>query len=200
MLYNRINKAPALFALLVLGCLLCSAPLQAALAAQAGKKVPTAITSAHMEYDANAQIVRFSGNVHVKRPDFELWSDTMNVYLDASSGSGQGGEGLGAGMEAGDIDRIVAQGEVRMKSEDKQGNCDKATYYAKEDRFVMEGSPQLKDSKQSTITGGSIVHYFSSNRSEVLNNAGVVFYAPDKTESAKNGAKKNGPALDGLQP
>ena len=176
----------------------------------AENKVPTAITSGRMDYDANAQTVRFSGNVHVKRPDFELWSDSMTVYLEgsgksASKDESSGGSGIGSGMEAGDINRIVAIGKVRMKSEDKSGTCDKATYYAKEDRFVMEGSPVLKDSKQSTISGGSIVHYFNTNRSEVLNNAGVVFYAPDKTDAKGNGknenkGKKSGMSLDGLVP
>ncbi len=86
-------------------------------------------------------------------------------------------------MEAGDIDRIVAEKNVRLKSEDREGTCNKATYYAKDDKFVMEGSPRLWDNKQSTITGGTVVHYLSTNKSEVLNNAGITFYAPDKTDS-----------------
>lgn len=176
-------------------CLFCT-PLFAAAKAEAPKKVPTAITSARMDYDANVQTVRFTGNVHVKRPDFEMWSESMTVYLD-DSGKGQGGDSeLAAGMDAGDIDRIVAIGKVRLKSESRVGTCDKATYFAKEDRFLMEGAPVLKDGKQSTISGGRIVHYFSTNRSEVLQDPHVIFYAPDKTE----GGKKNGPAMEGVKP
>lgn len=147
----------------------------------APKKVPTTIVSGRMEYDANAQTVVFLGNVHVTRPDFELWADKMTVYL---QNSGNGGDGaLTQGMEGGDIDRIVAEKNVRMKSEDREGTCNKATYYSKEDKFVMEGSPRLWDNKQSTITGGTVVHYLGTNKSEVLNNAGITFYAPDKTDS-----------------
>lgn len=146
------------------------------------KRVPTTIQSGRMNYDANAQTVVFIGNVHVTRPDFELWSDKMTVYLE-NSGNAGATEGVAQGMEAGDINRIVAEKNVRLKSEDREGVCNKATYYAKDDRFVMEGSPRLWDSKQSTITGGTIIHYLSSNKSEVVNNAGVTFYAPDKSDS-----------------
>ena len=90
-------------------------------------------------------------------------------------------------MEAGDIDRIVAEKNVRMKSEERHGSCNKATYYAKDDKFVMEGNPLLWDNKKSTISGGTIVHFLSTNKSEVQNSAGFTFYAPDKTE---NGSSK----------
>lgn len=165
-------------------------------AAEAGapKKVPTTINSGRMDYDANAQTVLFSGNVHVKRPDFELWSDKMTVYLDKSGGDSAASEDLSStGMEAGDIDRIVAEGNVRMKSENRKGTCKKATYYTKTDRFVMEGSPVLMDDKQSTISGGTIVHYFGTNRSEVLRGAGVTFYAPDKTEESRKPGTSSAP-------
>lgn len=148
------------------------------------KKIPTTIQSHRMEYDANAQTVLFSGNVHVKRTDFELWAEKMTVYLEKSGQkSASEEEGTQGGMEAGDINRITAENNVRLKSQGREGSCQKATYYAREDKFVMEGSPRLWDSKQSTITGGTIVHYLSANRSEVLNSAGVTFYAPDKTDS-----------------
>lgn len=155
----------------------------AAFAAQAApKNVPTTIQSGRMEYDSNAQTVLFIGSVYVKRPDFELWADKMTVYLE-KTGSGASDNPAAQGMEAGDIDRIVAEKNVRLKSEDREGTCNKATYYAKDDKFVMEGSPRLWDSKQSTITGGTVVHHLSTNKSEVLNNAGITFYAPDKTDS-----------------
>jgi lipopolysaccharide export system protein LptA len=159
-----------------------------ALSAEAAQKaparnLPTTITSGSMEYDANGQTVVFIGKVHVKRTDFELWADKMTVYLDKSGRPVASGENSPTGgMEAGDIDRIVAEKNVRMTSNDKEGTCNKVTYYAKEDKFVMEGSPVLRDQKKSTITGGTVVHYLSANRSQVLDGGGVTFYAPDRTE------------------
>ncbi|MDR2668788.1 MAG: LptA/OstA family protein [Desulfovibrio sp.] len=156
-------------------------PLYAAESAERGR-VPTAVNSGRMDYDADAQIVLFSGNVYVKRPDFELWAAKMTVYLDKSGKKPTDADAQG--MEAGEIDRIVAEGNVRMKSDGRQGTCERATYYARQDKFVMEGAPRLQDGKQSVITGTTIVHYFSNNHSEVLNNAGVIFYTPEKTDNA----------------
>ncbi|MDR0826332.1 MAG: LptA/OstA family protein [Desulfovibrio sp.] len=151
-------------------------------------KIPTSITSGRMDYNADALTVLFSGNVHVVRPDFELWSDKMTVHLDKSTQKPAGSSESG-GMEGGDIDRIVAEGSVRLRSENRSGTCNKATYYAKNDRFVMEGAPRLQDERQSIITGGTIVHHFATNHSEVLNSAGVTFYTPDKSEGS--GANKS---------
>ncbi|MDR1685873.1 MAG: LptA/OstA family protein [Desulfovibrio sp.] len=171
----------------ILHVVLCSAlllvflhPLYAAESAARGR-VPTSVNSARMDYDADAQIVTFSGNVYVKRPDFELWAAKMTVYLDKSGKKPADADAQG--MEAGEIDRITAEGNVRMKSEGRQGTCERATYYARQDKFVMEGAPRLQDGKQSVITGSTIVHYFSNNHSEVLNNAGVIFYTPEKTDN-----------------
>jgi lipopolysaccharide export system protein LptA len=180
---NGMNKA--LFFLCPAFLLIALCPLYAAESPARGR-VPTSINSGRMDYDAEAQIVSFSGSVHVQRPDFELWSSKLTVYLDKTGKKPSGADA--GGMEAGDIDRIVAEGEVRMKSGNRQGTCDRATYYAKQDKFVMEGSPALRDSKQSVITGRTIVHYFSANHSEVLNNAGVVFYTPEKTDGNEAGA------------
>jgi lipopolysaccharide export system protein LptA len=158
---------------------------QTAAAEQSGipRKVPTTITSNSMDYDANAQTLLFLGNVHVKRPDFELWSEKMTVYLDKSGKSnGSAAQSSTAGMEAGNIERIVAEENVRLKSESNTGTSKKATYYAKEDKFVMEGNPVLKDNKQNTVTGTRIVHFLSSNRSQVIGGGMATFYSEDRTE------------------
>lgn len=176
---NGINRR--FFSFLLVFCFCCAAAGQT-LAAENVKKVPTTINSRRMDYDANANTVLFTGDVHVKRPDFELWADKMTVYLE-KSGNGAVSEDMATGMQGGEIDHIVAENNVRLKSQGREGSCSKATYYAKDDRFVMQGSPKLWDNKQSTITGGTIIHHLGSNKSEVLSNAGVTFYAPDKTDS-----------------
>jgi len=63
---------------------------QATAAEQPGsqRNIPTTITSDRMDYDAHAQTVVFLGNVYVKRPDFELWSEKMTIHLDKSGKSG----------------------------------------------------------------------------------------------------------------
>ncbi len=150
-----------------------------ALAAEAGT-VPTNISAAKMEYNADKQTVVFSDSVHVKRPDFELWSDKLTVHLDRSQKGGAAPASDDVeGMKAGRIDKIVALGHVRMKSEDKEGTCGKATYYAAKDLFVMEDNPVLRQ-KDNVIRGITISHYMKSGRSEVAR-PNATFSAPDHT-------------------
>ena len=169
-----------LFSLILSGQAVAAAPTGQG----APKKIPTTITSGRMDYDANGQTVVFLGDVHVKRPDFELWSEKMTVYLDKSNKQSSS-EGQTAGMEAGNIDHIVAEKNVRLKSENNSGTCDKATYYAKEDKFVMEGNPILRDNKQSTVKGSTIIHYLSTNRSQVMRGT-ATFYSEDRTEGGNS--------------
>lgn len=148
------------------------------------KRVPTSIKADRMEYDADGQTVVFNGNVHVTRPDFELWSAKLTVYLDKSNKKNADPETGGAGgMQAGNIDRIVAEKDVRMKSDDKEGSCQKATYYAKTDKFVMEGNPILTGKDKSHIAGTVITHYLKANRSEVQNPK-ATFFTQDKTDTS----------------
>jgi len=189
-----ISLSLAVAALLLL--LVCGR--QATAAEQGGipRNVPTTITSDRMDYDANAQTLVFLGNVHVKRPDFELWSEKMTVYLDKSGKTtDSAAPSSTAGMEAGNIERIVAEKNVRLKSENNTGTSDKATYYAKEDKFVMEGNPILKDNKQNTVTGTRIVHFLSSNRSQVIGGGTATFYSEDRTQG--DGSPAPAPAMPG---
>jgi lipopolysaccharide export system protein LptA len=179
------------FALIAVFVFACATALAAQRSSGSGGKVPTSIKAASMEYNAQSQVVLFSGNVYVKRPDFELWASRMTIYLDKSARKNTESDPGAAeqDMRAGEIDRIVADKNVRMKSADKEGTCDKATYFAKEDKIVMEGGPVvLRDKDKSTIKGNIVTHYLSSNRSEVKGQGGVeaVFFTPDKVEKGGN--------------
>ena len=179
-------------------CLLLLLAAQSVAAPAGQKKVPTNIQSEGMEYNAANQTVVFSGNVHVTRPDFELWSKKLTVYLKKSPQDSSTTNAAG-GMRAGDIDRLVAEGNVRIKSEDKSGECEKATYYADTEKVVMEGSPVLRD-PDTTIKGTTITHYMNENRSQVGGGVNATFETPDKTTDGsgpmglggkpKNGSKK----------
>ena len=188
MICTYLRKAAAgLF--LGVALIVCGGITHAAAPEKKTGKIPTNISAAHMEYNANAQTVIFTGNVHVKRPDFELWAAKMTIYLDKSGKpEAQENDNGTGGMQAGDIDRIIAEKNVRMKSDTKQGTCEKATYFAKQDKFVMEGNPVLSDKDKSQIKGKKVIHYMSSNKSEIEGGVDAVFFAPDKTDR-KGGGK-----------
>lgn len=156
--------------------------------------VETRILSNEMTYFASGQKVRFSGAVHIIRPDFELWADTLTVYLEknAKPASKSTTDALPTGMDAGDVERIVAENNVRMKRGTSIGNANKINYVTKTGIFTMEGNPSLND-KGSIITGHIIKYYTNENRSEVLGAPGkqvqVVFPSSKKKSTVKRSKK-----------
>ncbi len=85
-----------------------------------------------------------------------------------------------AGMKAGDLDHLVAEGSVRMRSEDKQGECEKATFYTETDKIVMEGSPKLWNA-ENAIEGRVITHFVEKNYSRVDGGVNATFQTPDNS-------------------
>lgn len=149
---------------------LAAAPALAAEPAADLAKTPTKIESDSMRYDQAAGTVVFTGKVHVKRPDFALWSDSLTVHF-APQDQAKAQEKGGAAPEAGRIEKIVAKGAVRIEREGKVGTCETATYLVQQGLFSMEGNPVLKDGA-NTVTGQVVKLYFKDNRSEVLGGEG----------------------------
>ena len=75
--------------------LFCSAPLWAAPVTppKPAKNVETRITSDQLTYLAEKQLVIFDKNVHVVRPDIEIWADRITVYLKPPKGDAQKKDG-----------------------------------------------------------------------------------------------------------
>lgn len=134
--------------------------------AWAAPSVPVKISSNSMQYSQKADQVVFSGAVHVTRLDIELWSDTLTVILDKKQGSGNS---TAAGFdEQGAINKIIAQGNVRIKADKgRSGNCGKATYDAKSEVLTMEDNPILMEGANK-IQGEVIKLFIKENRSEVV--------------------------------
>ncbi len=151
--------------------------------AHAQEEIPIRITSDKLSYDATGQNVRFQGKVHVTHPDAQLWADSITVVL-SSSGNREKKEGENPAMDPGQIDRIIAEGNVRVAMQDgKNGSCAKATYNLGTGILTMEGQPILRDGENS-IQGHTINFYVKENKSEVLGSSDkpveAIFTAPKR--------------------
>lgn len=169
--------------------LLCAAPLKAAPVTppRPAQNVETRITSDQLTYLAEKQLVVFDKNVHVVRPDMEIWADKITVYLKPPKNKNEGeGGSMPGGMAAGDVDKIVAERNVRMKSENRSGTCAKATYTMDNGILLMEGDPSLTDG-ENTVTGETIRYYTEENRSEVLGGS------KKRVEAVFSGSKTSSP-------
>jgi lipopolysaccharide export system protein LptA len=153
------------------------------------KDIPTKITSDKMVYQSKGNKVIFESNVHVLRDDFELWSDKLYVFFKekgAAHGSSTAHEGkkksanatgLVSAKEqeqlqpgAGDIDKIIAEGNVRFLRDGKRGECARITFDPETKEIRMEGNPKVMEGKNE-ICGEVIILNLKNNTSEVIGNS-----------------------------
>lgn len=144
---------------------------------------PVRITSDKMVYSQTENAVVFSGNVHGAQADMAIWAAKLTAYFaDKARRPGAQQEGGGADLGGGKIDRIVAEGDVRLVAGKNEGACGQLTYFVNEGVLRMEGNPILREG-QNTVRGDVIKYYLKEKRSEVLSGAQrrveAVFFTPD---------------------
>lgn len=127
-------------------------------------QVPVKILSDKMEYVQENNSVVFTGNVHVDREDFQIWSDQLTVFMESSGEEGQQ-QGMGPDGSQ-DIEKLLAVGSVRIERDQQVGTSEKATYWTKRGVVVMEGNPVLQDG-ESSISGEVITYHLQDNRGVV---------------------------------
>lgn len=121
----------------------------------------TDITSDKMTYTGQDNTILFSGNVHVLRPDFELWSDELHVFLKSDENEDAQAD------QQDNIDKIIAKNDVRIKSEGREGRSEVLTYHPDTGIARLEGNPKLIEDKNS-VEGEIIILNILNNTSEVL--------------------------------
>ncbi|HMM38180.1 MAG TPA: LptA/OstA family protein [Desulfovibrio sp.] len=122
-------------------------------------QTPVKITADRMTYVEKDRKVTFSGNVQAEHEGLQLWATTLSAYFTEA--------GKGAKDVADNIERIVADGGVKMKKEKSEGTCQTLIYFVKDGVLRMEGNPRLNDGANS-VAGEVIKFYVKDNRSEVL--------------------------------
>lgn len=93
-----------------------------------GKRGPVHITSQRLEAEYDKKLITFIGDVVAKQEEFTLYSDRLLLYLNEKRKG---------------IDKIVAQGNVRMVQANRTVRCQEATYYYQEGTLVLGGSERV---------------------------------------------------------
>lgn len=158
---------------------------KAPLAEGPARDVETRITADKLTYSADKQQATFETKVHVQRPDFQLWTNRLVVYLKPAPKSADNKKSsMPEGMAGGDVDRLEAIGNVRMAAEpNRSGTCSKAVYTASDGVLRMEGDPRVSDG-ENTVSGEVIRYFTRENRSEVQGGkkrVEAIFSTPSKT-------------------
>jgi len=152
-------------------------------APKVGPQDPVRITSDKMVYSQTENAIVFMGNVHGAQKDMAIWAAKITAYFaDKGKQKSQKGGADNAPGDFGDkIERIVAEGSVRLLAGKNEGACAQLTYFVADGILRMEGNPILREG-QNTVRGDVIKFYLHENRSEVLSGSQrrveAIFFSP----------------------
>jgi lipopolysaccharide export system protein LptA len=141
----------ALFLLISLLSTAVAAPVREAssLPTLGKENLPIKIVSDRLEADDMAKKVKFIGHVIVRRGDVTLYAhEVLVTYLQGK----------------GDIEEIIASGEVRIIQNDRIATAERATLYQKEAKIVLTGAARLLQGKDS-IEGEEITVLINEEKS-----------------------------------
>jgi lipopolysaccharide export system protein LptA len=117
----------------------------------AGSREPVSVTADRMEADDVAKTLVFIGHAVAKQGDMTLYGDRLTIHS-ATGGS--------------EVERIVAEGNVRITQGSRTATGGKAEYFRAEERIVMTGSPRVSEGRNS-VQGQEIILLLRENRSVV---------------------------------
>lgn len=118
----------------------------AGICAERGDEViPTRITSERLRYLHHDLQIEFIGDVRVDRPNFQLRSERLVVFLRTLDGAGRPDQAaLEQSPEAEvDIEKMIALGQVFLKHEERVGHGDMATYWVDQGVLRLEGNARV---------------------------------------------------------
>jgi lipopolysaccharide export system protein LptA len=136
---------------LLLATTAAAAPLESGSAS----REPVEVTSDSLEADDVAKTVIFIGHAVAKQGDVTIHGDRLTIH------SAAGGN---------DVERMIAEGNVRIVQGQRTATGDRAEYLRAEERIVLTGSPRVSEG-QNSVQGHEIVLFLKENRSVVKGGA-----------------------------
>ena len=119
------------------------------------------ITSEKLTYADLERKVHYEGGVVARGTEFTASSKTMDAYLLSRSQTSANQSIAGPGQ----LDRILAEGNVLVQQLNRRADGQKLVYTAAEDMFVLTGGPpSIFDAEQGKITGVSLTFFRRDDR------------------------------------
>ena len=112
---------------------------------------PIDVGADRVSADSVRNTVTFEGNVVARQGDVTLYADRIVAAYS---------------REAGAVDRIQADGNVRFVQEDREARSPRATFFNFEQRIVLSGGATLRQG-QNTVQGETATIFLRENRSVV---------------------------------
>ena len=117
---------------------------------------PVDITSDRVETFSKDNLILFKGNVMARQKDIVIYADSIEAIV-FEDGKG--------------IERIVADGNVKIQQGLRVANCQKAIFYNLDQKVILTGNPRIQEG-DSVVSGEEIVFDIELNRVEVKGGPG----------------------------
>ncbi len=146
------------------------------------------VTADSLSSDSDAKFAEFIGNVKATQGDFVIKSDRLKIYYKESAES----KAVPGATES--IEKIVATGNVEIKSEESVGLTEQAEYDTKTMIVVLTGENSKVFDQKNSVTGSKITLYRNDGRVKVEGDknkkVNAVLYPKEKTPAKEGAVKK----------
>lgn len=119
--------------------------------AESRENLPIEITADRLLADSARETVTFEGNVRATQGEVTLFSDRLFAEYSGTAKT---------------IEKITAEGNVRVVYAGKEGRAERAVFYNQEQRIVLSGGATLSQGEDS-LAGDNVTIYLRENRSVV---------------------------------
>ena len=118
--------------------------------------LPITIKSSEMAADNKGKTAIFTGKVVAKQGDVTIYADRLTInYSDKKN----------------DVEKIEADGNVRIIQENRIGTAFHAVYESTQGRITLTGNPKVTQGTD-TMSGNIITYFMDDERSEVSSGPG----------------------------
>jgi len=146
------------------------------------------VTADSLSSDSDTKSAEFIGNVKAIQGDFVIKSDRLKIYYKESA------ESKAAPGTAESIEKIVATGNVEIKSEESVGLTHQAEYDTKTMIVILTGENSKVFDQKNSVTGSRITIYRNDGRIKVEGDkskkVNAVLYPKEKTPAKEGAVKK----------
>ncbi len=138
---------------------LAAAPAHAQLSEGGG---PVSYSANNLEYFDSERRLVLVGNVDIVQNDARLRADRITLFFSGTSGDGTTQQGLGSG----DIERMIAEGEVYYIRPSQDARGDRAVYDVRQDSVTFTGNVIIM-SEDNVIRGNTLVLNIGNRRTVI---------------------------------
>jgi lipopolysaccharide export system protein LptA len=147
-----MKRSVALVSALILSGFVASVVHAAPESRRDTSNLPITIKSNDLAADNKGKTAVFSGKVVAKQGDLTIFCDKMTVYY---------------GTNQGDVDKIEADGNVRIVQENRTGLASHAVYESKQGKITLSGGSPKVMQGADTVSGEIITYFIDDERSSV---------------------------------